>query len=57
MKSTIKIKTTARIAACGLAMLPMFATVHANVDAPAAEAADAHANTATVYIVKVSGKG
>lgn len=38
-------------------MLPMFATVHANVDAPAAEAADTIANTATVFIVKVSGKG
>ena len=57
MKTTIRTKTTASIAACGIAMLPMFATVHANVDAPAAEAADTIANTATVFIVKVIGKG
>jgi hypothetical protein len=55
MKTSIR-KTTACAAALGLAALPMLATVHANV-ADQAAAADAITNTATVYLVQVSGKG
>ncbi len=54
MKTSIR-KTTACAAALGLAALPMLATVHANV-ADATEV-EAIANTATVYLVQVSGKG
>ena len=57
MKNSIR-KTTVCAAALGLAALPMLATVHANVaEAPAEATADAIANTATVYLVQVSGKG
>ncbi|MDG1357612.1 MAG: hypothetical protein P8P36_05410 [Akkermansiaceae bacterium] len=54
MKTSIR-KTTACAAALGLAALPMLATVHANV--AEAAAADAITNTASVYLVQVSGKG
>lgn len=54
MKTSIR-KTTACAVAIGLSALPMLATVHANV-AEAAEV-DAVTNTATVYLVQVSGKG
>lgn len=59
MKTSIRTTTTARIAAFGLAALPMLATVHANVAAatPSEEAADAITNTKTAYLIQVSGKG
>ena len=57
MKTSIT-TTTARIAAFGLAALPMLATVHANVAAATpSEAADAITNTKTAFLVQVSGKG
>jgi len=54
MKTSILTTTTVGMAAFGLAVLPVLA-----IDAaPAKEAADvAAAETTTVYIVKVSGKG
>lgn len=57
MKKSIRKTTTARIAAYGLALLPVFASVHANVDTPSPAAEATAADTATVFIVQVSGKG
>lgn len=56
MKTSILTTTTCSIAAMGLAVLPVLA-----IDAQPASAGDAASavatNTATVYIVQVSGKG
>jgi hypothetical protein len=56
MKNSILTTTTCSMAAMGLAVLPVLA-----IDAQPASAGDpasvVAANTTTVYIVKVSGKG
>ena len=56
MKTSILTTTTIGMAAFGLAVLPVFANDASS--APAKDAASAiAANTHTVYLVQVSGKG
>ncbi len=56
MKATLLTTTTAGLAAFGLAVLPVFADdAPATPVKPAAEAVAA--NTVSVYLVQISGKG